>query len=125
MLGQLCRFLHKLLSRCAHPKSYPLSTSWFDLVTVDLGSLKLLPPADFLKKLKLRVDLDQACRIKAERDLAMKPGGSDFSEQVAKVKEEFALKARSYFVFLLRRIREHVSLTADIVRGLASFDTTV
>ena len=90
-----------------------------------LDSLQLLPPSDFLKKLKLRTDLDQACRIKAERDASMKPGGSDFSELTAKVKDDFATKARNYFTFLLRRIREHVSLTADIVRGLASFDTSV
>ena len=123
--GQSCKLLHKLASRCAHPTSYPACDDWFGLLTFNVDKIVLLPPSDFLKKLKLRADLDQACRAKAEKDLTQKPGSSVVAIFAEKVKGEFATNVRTCILRLLRLVREHVSLSSDIVQGMASFDPTV
>ena len=88
VLGQLCRFLHRLLSRYAQPESYPNSTKWFDLITIDLGS----------QETAVRHGLPQESEpghIKAKRESYRKPGDGDFSELTAKVKDDFVLKTRN------------------------------
>ena len=123
--GQLCKFIHRLVSRCASASSFPVVTDWFGLLSFDLGKLSLLPPVDFLKRLKLKTDLVAACRIKAEHDLSQKSGTAAVTIHIEKLKGEFAVSARSFILRVLQSAKEHASFTTNIVQGLSSFDPNV
>ena len=81
--------------------------------------LQLFPPVDFLKRLKLRTDLDKASATKAERDSVQKPGSSVVTELTAKIKSDFALNARGKILHLLEAVRDHISVSSDIVQGMS------
>ena len=125
VFGQLCRFIHKLASRCAHPVSFPANTDWFDLLAFDLKDLQLLPATDFLKRLKLRKSFEPALVLKTERDNSLKSGSVGFAELLDKTRSTFATQARSFFLSLLTLMRDHVSFSSDITQGLACFDPQV
>ena len=60
---------------------------------------------------------------KARRELGeQRPTEAAKAELAATFKEEFASRARSYIVSLLEEFLNHVSLNADIVKGIATFD---
>ena len=77
--------------------------------------------ADIVKgmsnRLKLKEDLEAACRVKARRDVDEHQ--SDFETTVEALKEEFVVKARNYLVFLLERFLGDISFNADIVKGMS------
>ena len=125
VFGQLCKFIHKLASRCAHPDSFPVNTDWFGLVTFDLKKLQLLTATSFLKRLKLRKSFEPALVTKTERDYSLKSGSPGFAEALDKVRGAFALQARTFFLSLLHAVRGHISLTSDITQGLSCFDPQV
>ena len=117
--------LHRLLSRIAQPTSFPLLTDWFGLLSFDLDTLVPLAPSDFLKRLKLRGDLDGSSRVKAERDSSMKPGSLAVSELASKIKENFARSAITYILDFARAVQADSRLTMGLVKGMASFDAHV
>ena len=123
--GQLCRFIHRLAARCAQPSTFPVCTDWFGLLDFDVDKMVMLSSSDFLKRLKLRTDLTAACRIKAERDLAQKAGTPAVNLHIEKLRGEFSVGACTFIVRMLRSVRQHVSLTSDIVQGMSSFDPHV
>ena len=125
MFGQLCKFIHRLASRIAQPASIPICTDWFGLLSFELDDLVPLSPSEFLKRLKLRGDLDAACRVKAERDTSSKPGSLAVAELSSKAKEQFGQECIDYILYLLRVLQKHTSLTSNIVKGMASFDPQV
>ena len=67
--------------------------------------------------------MDAAALAKARRDLGeQRPTEAAKTELASTFKEEFASRARSYIVSLLAEFLNHVSLNADIVKGMATFD---
>ena len=125
MFGHLCNFLHRLASRTGQPTSIPIGADWFGMLTFDLDDLVPLSPPDFLKRLILRCDLDTACRVKTERDSSRKPGTPAVAELSSKAREQFWQECVDYILHLLRVLRKHTSLTSNIVKGMASFDSQV
>ena len=76
-----------------------------------------------MSRLKLKEDLDAAClarlkRIHSEKQLT--PAETDTA--VEATRDDFATKARGYFVHLLKVFLSDISLNAGIVRGLGIFD---
>ena len=87
------------------------------------AELRQLSSRDFFTRLRLKFDLDEAATAKVKRDHSDREGPiSNIPQLVEEAKEKFAAKARSYIVFLLEKFLGHVSLNADIVRGMACFD---
>ena len=85
------------------------------------ATLRQLSTEDFLIRLNLRTDLDDAA--KAEKVLVgQKTTDASKTELAATFKEEFTSRARSYLVSLLEEFLNHISLNADIVKGMATFD---
>ena len=123
--GQICRFIHRLASRCAHPTSFPVLSDWFGLLAFDANKLVLLPVNDFLKRLKLRTNLETACSTKAERDCVQKSGSPEVISATERIKGEFAFNARGFILSLLQAVQNHISFSSDITKGLASFDGQV
>ena len=63
---------------------------------------------------------------KAERELGeQKTTEAAKTELAATYKEELVSRARSYIVFLLEDFLNHISLNADIVKGMATFDPQI
>ena len=74
----------------------------------------------FLHRLKLKGDLDAACRIKAKREIDDQQSvHTHFEAAVEAVKEEFAVKARNYLVFLRERFLDDISFNFEIVKGMS------
>ena len=87
------------------------------------ATLRQLSTEDLLIRLNLRTDLDAAAKAKAERQLGeQKTTEAAKTELAATFKEEFARRARGYLVSLLEEFLNHISLNADIVKGMATFD---
>ena len=124
--GQLNSFVRKLCYRSLLPKFTPKETDWSQLPLLRTETLRQLSTRDFLVRLKLKQDLDQAATAKVKRDHSDKEGPiPNLAKLVDDCKEKFASKARGYLVFLLGKFLDHHSMNADIVRGLASFDPHV
>ena len=65
-------------------------------------------------------------KIKAEQEISERSGSQEGLEKaVEKIVDNFALTARNYVTFLIESTLGHVSIEADITRGLASFDPQV
>ena len=65
--GQYCRFIRRLCHRAILPKCTPDDAEWTKLLQLCPDDLKQLSSRDFLSRLKLETDLDQACRAKIKR----------------------------------------------------------
>ena len=121
--GQFCRFLRKLCSRAVLPKCIPGDMDWTGMLYLCPDDLKLLSCRDFLHRLKLVTDIDLVCKAKIRQSRSdPNISANEFSGLLVAERDNFATKARGYFVFLLETILRDVHLTADIVHGLACFD---
>ena len=124
--GQLNQYVRKLGYRSLLPKFVPREGDWTRLGELQTATLRQLSTEDFLVRLNLRTNLDAAAMSKAEREL-----GERQTTEVAKTelaatyKEEIVNRARSYLVFLLEDFLNHISLNADIVKGMATFDPQI
>ena len=87
------------------------------------GTQAIVQP-DFIFRLKMKSDLDGACRIKARRDFSDKVPGS-LDSLVEAAKEELPVQARQFIVSLIEVLLKDVRLNVDIVRGMACFDPAV
>ena len=84
---------------------------------------KQLSNRDFLSRLKLKENLDACCLARVKRIYSEKQLTPEETEAaVEATRDEFATKARSYLVYLLKVFLADISLNAGIIRGLASFD---
>ena len=124
--GQLNSFVRKLCYRSLLPKFLPKDTDWTQLPILRTETLRQLSSRDFLVRLKLKQDLEQAATAKVKRDNSDKEGLSpNLAKLIEDCKEKSIGKARGYLVFLLEKFLSHHSINAEIVRGLASFDPHV
>ena len=87
--------------------------------------LRLLSCRDFLNRLKLTCDLDQACQAKLERSRGESPAPANQDELVTKERETFGTEARTYIVSLLGSLLRDIHFSANIVHGMGSFDPHV
>ena len=124
--GQLALFARKLASRCLVSTSVPEENEWTSLVGLKLTSVKRIASRQFLRRMKLEGKVVAAANMKASNDSSEQPSNK---ESVSKLSDQFvndfAILSRDYVFYLLGEVLSHVSLTADIVRGLASFDLKV
>ena len=67
LMGQLCRFVRKLCSRCFIASYVPKDNEWVDLLTFTIDDEKLLHGKDVLDKLKLTTKVEAACALKADQ----------------------------------------------------------
>ena len=108
------------------PQIIPDDVEWTKLLQLCHDDLKQLSSRDFLSRLKLTADLDQACRAKLKRSQEdKKPGQPSFDSLIAKEKENFGVEARSYVLSLLDSLLRNVHFTANIVHGMGCFDPQV
>ena len=98
--GQLCQFIRKLCYRSLLPAFVPAVTEWSAVLDLSGRELKQLSSPVFIFRLKMKSDLDGACRIKARRDLSDKVPGS-LDSLVEAAKEEFSVQARQFIVSLI------------------------
>ena len=119
--GQLNQYVRKLGYRSLLPKFVSREGGWTHLEELQTATLRQLSTEDFLIRLNLRTDLDAAA--KSEKVLGgQKTTEASETELAATFKEEFTSRARSYLVSLLEEFLNHISLNADIVKGMATFD---
>ena len=75
--------------------------------------LRQLSSRDSIHRLKLKVDLDAICRIRAnERTVRRNSVNTEVDVMTEKNRDEFAAKARNYVVFLLEVFLADISLNA-------------
>ena len=63
--GELSRYIRKLCSRGILPKHTPAETDWSGLLQLPLDECRELSCRDFLTRLKLKYNLEEASRAKA------------------------------------------------------------
>ena len=91
--GHYCRFIRRLCHRAILPKCTPDDAEWTKLLQLCPDDLKQLSSLDFLSRLKLDTDLDQACRAKIKRHQDdKKPGQPSLDALVAKERENFGIE---------------------------------
>ena len=122
--GQLNNFIRKLCYCSLLPKHtdwiLPKDTDWTQLPVLRTAELRQLSSRDFLHW------LDKAATVKVKRDHSDKAGPiPNIAKLVEDCKERFVSKARGYLVFLLKKLLGHHSKNAEIVRGMASFDSHI
>ena len=107
------------------PKCIPRDTDWNGLLQLCPDDLRQLSIRDFLHRLKLTCDLDLVCQAKLEKSRGSNPVPANQAELVSKEKENFGTEARAYIVTLLESLLRDIHFTANIVRGMGSFDPHV
>ena len=118
--GQLNCFVRKLCYRSFLHKHVPKDTDWTQLPVLRTAELRQLSSRDFLTRLRLKLD---TATSKIKRDYSDQEGPiPNLPQLVEETKEKFVAKARKHIVFPLEKFLGHVSLNADIVRGMACFD---
>ena len=126
VLGQLCRFIHKLCVRCLIDRCVPGIDDWNDLLSIHLESQEALLPADFLLRLNLTSKMDQALKNTAISQLSDKKlDRSRADALVEEMRDEFCSLARNYYLFLIEGVRKHVTMTTNNVKGMACSDPYV
>ena len=116
-------FIRKLAARALLPKHVPEILDWKALDDMQGQNWKQLSNRDFLSRLKLKENLDACCLARVKRIYSEKQLTPEETEAaVEATRDEFATKARSYLVHLLKVFLADISLNAGIIRGLASFD---
>ena len=123
--GQYCRFVRRLCHRAVLPKCIPSDTDWNGLLQLCPDDLRLLSSRNFLNRLKLTCDLDQACQAKLERSRGESPASANQDELVTKERETFGTEARTYIFSLLGSLLRDIHFSANIVHGMGSFDPHV
>ena len=120
--SQVCRFVRRLSLRCFVGSSVPKDDNWDELLSLDLLSNPQLSSASFLQRLGFEDKVSLAAKHKAEADVCDKKSRDAVDKLAAKLKEDFAIMGREYLRYVLRNVLRHVSLTTELVKGLACFD---
>ena len=116
-------FIRKLAARALLPGHVPEILDWKSLDDLQGQIWRQLSNSDFLSRLKLKENLEAACLARVKKIYSKKqltPEETDAA--VEATPDEFATKARSYLVHLLKAFLADLSLNAGIFRGLGSFD---
>ena len=101
----------------------PEILDWKSLCDLQGQNWRQLSNRDFLSRLKLKENLDAACLARVKKVYSEKQLTPEETEAaVEATRDDFATKARGYLVHLLEVFLADISLNADIVRGLGSFD---
>ena len=115
---ELCRYLRKLCSRAILPKHTPADNDWSGLLQLSLDDCRVLSCRDFLSRLKLKFNLDEAAQAKAKKENSGKKNLSAIIDGLTEtVKDTFATQARSYVVIVLDSLLKDIRLTAGSVLG--------
>ena len=125
---QLCQFLLKVGRRCIDSADLPSENNFKDILDLDLARSTALSVPEFLGRIQLGKKLEQACKIKAEKEfheLKQKNKKLTMKSLVAKTKDNFGRLSRSYVTHLLKGTRSHFDFTTDIGLGLGSFDSEI
>ena len=126
LCGQLCQFVRTLASRSLLTASIPDADDWLSLISFEVSAIKPLSSRQFLRRIQLETKVAAGAKIKAEQDISERSGSRDgLDKAIEKVMDNFALTARNYVTFLIESTLGHITITADVVRGLASFDPQV
>ena len=121
--GQLNSSVRNICYRSLLPKHFPKETDWTQSPVLRTAELRELSSRDFLSRLRLKLDLDAAAIAKVKRDNSDREVPiPNLAELVENTKENFVAKARGYMVFLLENFLNHISLNANIVRGMVCID---
>ena len=124
--GELCRYIRKLCSRSILPKHTPADTDESSLLQLPLDHCRELSCRDFLARLKLKFNLEEASRAKVRKDYSGKKFLNSVLETLAEeIRDNFATQSRRYIVYVFDSLLKDIRLTAGVVRGMASFDLTV
>ena len=111
------QFIRKFCTRALLSKYVPGILGW--------QSLEDLQGQD-LSRLKLKKDLGAACLSRVQKENSeKKPNPTEMKAAVEATRNDFATKARSYLVYLLKVFLSDISLNAGIVKALSSFDPFV
>ena len=104
-------------------KNLPAECFFTKILDVSIADAKALNVTKFVSRMKFGPKIDHACKVKADREKHDKKyAGVSIKEVIPKVKEEFARSAPSYLVYLFRETKGLKVLTADIIKGLGTFD---
>ena len=123
---ELRQFIRKLSYRSLLPKLSLYESDWTGLFALQGQTLTQLSRQDFLHRLKLKGDLDAACRIRAKQEVDDQQSvHTNCEAAVESIKKEFFVQARNYLVFLLERFLADISFNSDIVKGTSCFDNVV
>ena len=126
IMGQLCKFVRKLISRCIVPSFVPKCDAWSELLDFEAEDEKLLPCKDVLEKLRLKKKVETACKLRAEQMLTGKHVERATKDDRADAYFiEFAVDTRNFFVHMLANTLKIPDDTKDIMHGLACFDFDV
>ena len=120
--GQLCRLIRRLAGRCFVSSAIPKETDWDEILAFDVETSPLLTPAAFLQRLDLEDKVTQAAKRKADSDLCDKRNKEGLDKLSTKLKEDLALLGCDFVRMLLRSVTKHISLTHELVKGMACFD---
>ena len=122
----MSRYIRALACRSFLSADVPKAEDWTALLKFEVSSLKPVSSRQFLKRIQLESKVTAGAKIKAEQEISERSGSREGLEKaVEKIVDNFALTARNYVTFLIESTLGHVSITADITRGLASFDPQV
>ena len=126
VLSQLCRFIRKLCSRCYQPGYVPKDGDWFALLDFTPNEEHLLQAVDVLEKMKLTSKVEAGCKLKAEQTLIGKHvEKSALLKQSDAYKAAFGVDTRNFLLHVLNQMLKISFETAEIVKGLACFDSEV
>ena len=104
----------------------PADDDWTCLLSLDLESQEDLLADDFLHRLNLTSKINQALKKKAASELRDKKLDHARADNLAvELKTEFCDLARHFYLFLIEGVRKHVTMSANNVRRMASFDPFV
>ena len=99
---------------------------WQTLEDLQGQELRQLSSRDFLSRLKLKEDQQAACQSCVQKEISEKKmSPAELEAAVEATRNDFATKARSYLIYLLKVFLSDISLNAGIVKGMSSFDPFV
>ena len=126
LCGHLCHFVRTLASRSLFSTSVPDADDWLFLTSLEVSTVKPLSSREFLRRIQLASKVTTGAKIKAEQVTSERSGSREgLDKATEKIVDNFTLTARNYVTFLIESTLGHIIITADVVRGLASFDPRV
>ena len=100
--------------------------NWTGLLYFYPDGFRLLSGRDFLNRMKLKTDIVAIFKHRVQQSRSDSDNNSsDIEALITSETDNFAAKARGYFVFLLETMLLDVHLTADVVQEMACFDPHV
>ena len=124
---ELHQFVRKMCFRFLLTKHSADESDCTELFALQGQPLTQLSTRDFPNCLKVKGDLDAACRAKARRDVDMSMSIRVFTLilKLSGNQGRICSQGRNNLVFLLERSLGYISFNADIVKGMNNFDPVV